>query len=173
MYNLNGAGILSEPCKWRKSLNFFRHGIVVVSFVYLLCGIFCQTRSTAHQQKVILVLLPTSSTLNTCVVCSTETSLNLVVSPHTQIGASLFVSNIGSEHFVGLAGSGASGGVGVGAWELNALMLLQLLGWIFIPVYISSGVRCSRFYFIESLVTRSSEVKRFWFLVLEFAAFLR
>jgi len=56
------------------------------------------------------------------------------------IGASLFVSNIGSEHFVGLAGSGASGGVGVGAWELNALLLLQLLGWVFMPVYISSGV---------------------------------
>uniref|UniRef100_H2ZK30 Sodium/myo-inositol cotransporter n=1 Tax=Ciona savignyi TaxID=51511 RepID=H2ZK30_CIOSA len=56
------------------------------------------------------------------------------------IGASLFVSNIGSEHFIGLAGSGASGGIGVGAWELNALMLLQLLGWIFIPVYIASGI---------------------------------
>ena len=52
----------------------------------------------------------------------------------------MFVSNIGSEHFVGLAGSGASGGVGVGAWELNALLLLQLLGWVFMPVYISSGV---------------------------------
>ncbi|CAK8698650.1 unnamed protein product [Clavelina lepadiformis] len=56
------------------------------------------------------------------------------------IGASLFVSNIGSEHFVGLAGSGASGGIGVGAWELNALMLLQLLGWVFVPVYIASGI---------------------------------
>ncbi|XP_002130755.2 sodium/myo-inositol cotransporter [Ciona intestinalis] len=56
------------------------------------------------------------------------------------VGASLFVSNIGSEHFIGLAGSGASGGIGVGAWELNALMLLQLLGWVFIPVYIASGI---------------------------------
>nr|CAB3266300.1 sodium/myo-inositol cotransporter [Phallusia mammillata] len=56
------------------------------------------------------------------------------------VGASLFVSNIGSEHFVGLAGSGAAGGIGVGAWELNALMLLQLLGWVFIPVYIASGI---------------------------------
>jgi uncharacterized sodium:solute symporter family permease YidK len=36
-----------------------------------------------------------------------------------QVGASLFVSNIGSEHFIGLAGSGAAGGIGVGAWELN------------------------------------------------------
>uniref|UniRef100_A0A8D0H1L5 Sodium/myo-inositol cotransporter n=1 Tax=Sphenodon punctatus TaxID=8508 RepID=A0A8D0H1L5_SPHPU len=56
------------------------------------------------------------------------------------IGASLFVSNIGSEHFIGLAGSGAASGFAVGAWEFNALMLLQLLGWIFVPVYIRSAV---------------------------------
>ncbi|CAL8268394.1 unnamed protein product [Lota lota] len=56
------------------------------------------------------------------------------------IGASLFVSNIGSEHFIGLAGSGAASGFAVGAWEFNALLLLQLLGWVFIPVYIHSGV---------------------------------
>ncbi|CAJ1079516.1 sodium/myo-inositol cotransporter [Xyrichtys novacula] len=56
------------------------------------------------------------------------------------IGASLFVSNIGSEHFIGLAGSGAASGLAVGAWEFNALFLLQLLGWVFIPVYIHSGV---------------------------------
>ncbi|XP_016111472.1 sodium/myo-inositol cotransporter-like [Sinocyclocheilus grahami] len=56
------------------------------------------------------------------------------------IGASLFVSNIGSEHFIGLAGSGAASGFAVGAWEFNAILLLQLLGWVFIPVYIYSGV---------------------------------
>ncbi|XP_007904148.1 sodium/myo-inositol cotransporter [Callorhinchus milii] len=56
------------------------------------------------------------------------------------VGASLFVSNIGSEHFIGLAGSGAASGFAVGAWELNALLILQLLGWVFIPVYIRSGV---------------------------------
>ncbi|XP_067849340.1 sodium/myo-inositol cotransporter-like [Heptranchias perlo] len=56
------------------------------------------------------------------------------------IGASLFVSNIGSEHFIGLAGSGAASGFAVGAWEFNAVLLLQVLGWIFIPVYIRSGV---------------------------------
>lgn len=62
-------------------------------------------------------------------------SMNWIV-----IGASLFVSNIGSEHFIGLAGSGAASGFAVGAWEFNALLLLQLLGWVFIPVYIYSGV---------------------------------
>lgn len=56
------------------------------------------------------------------------------------VGASLFVSNIGSEHFIGLAGLGAASGLSGAAWELNALLLLQLLGWVFIPVYIQSGV---------------------------------
>ena len=36
-----------------------------------------------------------------------------------QVGASLFASNIGSEHFIGLAGSGAAAGIGVGAFEFN------------------------------------------------------
>lgn len=62
-------------------------------------------------------------------------SMNWIV-----VGASLFVSNIGSEHFIGLAGSGAASGFAVGAWEFNALLLLQLLGWVFIPVYIHSGI---------------------------------
>ncbi|XP_014675525.1 PREDICTED: sodium/myo-inositol cotransporter-like [Priapulus caudatus] len=55
------------------------------------------------------------------------------------VGASIFASNIGSEHFVGLAGSGAASGLGVGAFELNALVVVQLLGWIFLPVYIACG----------------------------------
>ena len=50
-----------------------------------------------------------------------------------QVAASLFVSNIGSEHFVGLAGSGAASGIGVGAWEVNAVILLQLLSFLFLP----------------------------------------
>lgn len=56
------------------------------------------------------------------------------------VGASLFVSNIGSEHFIGLAGSGAASGLSVAAWELNAVLLLQFLGWVFIPVYIQCGI---------------------------------
>ncbi|KAF7643472.1 hypothetical protein LDENG_00238780 [Lucifuga dentata] len=55
-------------------------------------------------------------------------------------GASLFVSNIGSHHFIGLAGSGAASGLAVAAWEFSALLVLQLLGWIFIPIYIQAGV---------------------------------
>ncbi|XP_050711055.1 sodium/glucose cotransporter 5-like isoform X4 [Eriocheir sinensis] len=56
------------------------------------------------------------------------------------VGASLFASNIGSEHFIGLAGSGAAAGIGVGAFEFNAMGLLQLLGWVFLPVFIASGI---------------------------------
>ncbi|XP_066936601.1 sodium/mannose cotransporter SLC5A10-like isoform X2 [Clytia hemisphaerica] len=56
------------------------------------------------------------------------------------VGMSLFASNIGSEHLIGLSGSGAAAGISVGAFEFNALMFLQLLGFVFLPVYISSGV---------------------------------
>lgn len=79
------------------------------------------------------------------------------------VGASLFASNIGSEHFIGLAGSGAASGIAVGAFEFNvrgfarrgqipdnissdlflspqASILLQLLGWVMLPVYIASRV---------------------------------
>ncbi|XP_054161738.1 sodium/myo-inositol cotransporter-like [Oppia nitens] len=56
------------------------------------------------------------------------------------VGASVFASNIGSEHFIGLAGSGAASGIGVGAFEFNALIILQITGWIFLPVFIASKV---------------------------------
>lgn len=56
------------------------------------------------------------------------------------IGASLFASNIGSGHFVGLAGTGASSGIGVATFELTAIFSLVTLGWLFLPVYIRAGV---------------------------------
>ncbi|OQV20228.1 Sodium/glucose cotransporter 4 [Hypsibius exemplaris] len=56
------------------------------------------------------------------------------------VGASLFASNIGSGHFIGLAGSGAASGIGIGAYELNACFICLILGWIFVPVYIASGI---------------------------------
>ena len=42
------------------------------------------------------------------------------------IGASIFASNIGSEHIVGLAGSGAADGVAMAHYELHAWCLLML-----------------------------------------------
>ncbi|KAK8772337.1 hypothetical protein V5799_024419, partial [Amblyomma americanum] len=57
-----------------------------------------------------------------------------------QVGASLFASNVGTDHFVGLAGSGAATGIGVAGFELNALFIVLLLAWVFVPVYLASGV---------------------------------
>lgn len=56
------------------------------------------------------------------------------------IGASLFASNIGSEHLVGLAGTGAASGVAVGQFEILASFILLILGWVFVPFYLKSGV---------------------------------
>ena len=55
------------------------------------------------------------------------------------IGCSLFASNVGSEHIVGLAGSGATQGAGMAHWELHAWVLI-MLGWVFVPFYYTSGV---------------------------------
>jgi len=56
------------------------------------------------------------------------------------VGASLFASNIGSEHLVGLAGTGAASGLAVGHFEWLACLILLLLGWLFVPYYLRSGV---------------------------------
>src|SRR6185436_15404870 len=55
------------------------------------------------------------------------------------VGASIFASNIGSEHIVGLAGSGATDGVALAHYELHAWCLL-VLGWVFVPFYMRSMV---------------------------------
>ena len=75
------------------------------------------------------------------------------------IGASLFASNIGSEHLVGLAGTGAASGVAVGHFEVLASLILLLLGWFFVPFYLSSGV----FTMPEFLERRYSSGAR-WYL---------
>ena len=55
------------------------------------------------------------------------------------IGASIFASNIGSEHIVGLAGQGASTGLAMAHYELHAWIVV-LLAWVFVPFYYQSGV---------------------------------
>ena len=55
------------------------------------------------------------------------------------IGGSLFASNIGSEHIVGLAGSGAISGMAMAHWEMHAWIML-MLGWIFVPFYYKANV---------------------------------
>ncbi|XP_029364418.1 sodium/myo-inositol cotransporter 2 isoform X1 [Echeneis naucrates] len=56
------------------------------------------------------------------------------------VGASLFASNIGSGHFIGLAGSGAAAGIAAIAYEFNGMLMVLLLGWLFLPIYLASGV---------------------------------
>jgi SSS family solute:Na+ symporter len=55
------------------------------------------------------------------------------------IGASIFASNIGSEHLVGLAGAGAETGMAMAHWEMHAWIIL-VLGWVFVPFYERSKV---------------------------------
>lgn len=55
------------------------------------------------------------------------------------VGASLFASNIGSEHIVGLAGQGTSSGMAMAHWELHAWVMI-MLAWVFVPFYYRSGV---------------------------------
>lgn len=57
-----------------------------------------------------------------------------------QVGASLFASNIGSEHFIGLAGSGAAAGIAVGAFELNVSSSLFQHGVHFPEIFSASFV---------------------------------
>lgn len=75
------------------------------------------------------------------------------------IGASLFASNIGSEHLIGLAGTGAASGLAVGHFEWLACLILLLLGWVFVPFYLRSGV----FTMPEFLERRYSPAAR-WYL---------
>lgn len=56
------------------------------------------------------------------------------------VGGSLYASNMGSEHFIGLAGSGAASGIGVVAYEWHASWILLLLGFFFVPIYIRSKI---------------------------------
>lgn len=73
------------------------------------------------------------------------------------IGASLFVSNISTEHFIGLAGSGAASGLAVGHFEWLACLILLLLGWVFVPFYLRSNVFTMP-EFLERRFSRSSSV---------------
>src|SRR5579863_3774026 len=56
------------------------------------------------------------------------------------VGASLFVSNISTEHFIGLSGTGASSGLAVGHFEWLACLILLILGWVFVPFYLRTNV---------------------------------
>lgn len=84
------------------------------------------------------------------------------------IGASLFASNIGSEHLIGLAGTGATSGLAVGQFEILAALILLLLGWVFVPFYIKSGV----YTMPEFLERRYSSGARWYLASISIAAYV-
>ncbi|CAD7696856.1 unnamed protein product [Ostreobium quekettii] len=82
--------------------------------------------------------------------------------------ASLFASNIGTEHFVGQAGAAAAGGIAVGLYEWTAAYLLLLLGWFFAPVYL----RCSLTTIPEFLEQRYNKWCRGLFVIITLVAYV-
>ena len=83
------------------------------------------------------------------------------------VGASIFASNIGSEHVVGLAGSGATDGVALAHYELHAWCLL-VLGWVLAPFYIRSNV----FTMPEFLERRFSSSARYILSIISLVAYV-
>ncbi len=83
------------------------------------------------------------------------------------VGASIFASNIGSEHLVGLAGSGTSDGVAMAHYELHAWCLL-VLGWVMVPFYARSGV----FTMPEFLERRFSPAARYVLSIISLVAYV-
>ncbi len=83
------------------------------------------------------------------------------------IGASIFASNIGSEHIVGLAGSGAKDGVALAHYELHAWCLL-VLAWVFVPFYARSLV----FTMPEFLERRFSAPSRYVLSIVSLVTFI-
>jgi SSS family solute:Na+ symporter len=84
------------------------------------------------------------------------------------IGASLFATNISSEHFIGLAGTGSKSGLAVGQFEWLAILILLLLGWMFTPFYLRSGV----FTMPEFLERRFNGASRTYLSVVSIAAYV-
>jgi SSS family solute:Na+ symporter len=83
------------------------------------------------------------------------------------IGASIFASNIGSEHIVGLAGAGATSGVALAHYELHAWCLL-VLAWVFVPFYMRSMV----FTMPEFLERRFSTSSRYVLSIVSIITFI-
>src|SRR5690606_1376293 len=81
--------------------------------------------------------------------------------------ASIFASNIGSEHLVGLAGSGATDGVAMAHYELHAWCLL-VLGWVLVPFYTRSRV----FTMPEFLERRFSPAARYTLSIISLVAYV-
>ncbi|XP_013419014.1 sodium/glucose cotransporter 5-like [Lingula anatina] len=74
------------------------------------------------------------------------------------VGLSLYVSNIGSSSFIGLAGAASANGIAVVCYELSGLFCILLLGFFFVPVYISAGVYTMPEYLLKRFGSQRLEV---------------
>lgn len=113
-------GILFEKNKFMENAISLLDSIIIFIYLTVVLGIGLKVRT---QDK------------NTAEYFLADRNLNWFI-----VGISLFATNISSEHFVGLAGSGAMRGLAVGQFELIAIFLLILLGWVISPVYKKLGV---------------------------------
>jgi solute:Na+ symporter, SSS family len=84
------------------------------------------------------------------------------------VGASLFASNISTEHFIGLSGSGYKSGLAVGNFEWSASICLIILAWVFVPFYLKSGV----FTMPEFLEKRYSASSRWYLSIVSIIAYV-
>jgi len=84
------------------------------------------------------------------------------------VGTALFASNIGSEHLVGLAGTGYDSGVAVGQFEILASLILLILGWLFVPFYLRSSV----YTMPEFLERRYSPAARWYLAVISIVGYV-
>jgi SSS family solute:Na+ symporter len=84
------------------------------------------------------------------------------------VGTALFASNIGSEHLVGLAGTGYDSGIAVGQFEVLASLILLVLGWLFVPFYLRSSV----YTMPEFLERRYSPAARWYLAVISIVGYV-
>ncbi|MFH1197865.1 MAG: sodium/solute symporter [bacterium] len=84
------------------------------------------------------------------------------------VGASLFTTNISSEHLVGLAGAGSARGLSVGTFEWMAVFILFIFGWIFAPIFIRANV----YTMPEFLGKRFDDRSRIYLTTISIAAYI-
>ncbi|MBK7631125.1 MAG: sodium/solute symporter [Ignavibacteriales bacterium] len=84
------------------------------------------------------------------------------------IGASLFATNVSSEHFLGLAGTASKSGLAVGHFEWLACLILLMLGWVFTPFYLKSGV----FTMPEFLERRYNTASRYYLSIISIVGYV-
>ena len=84
------------------------------------------------------------------------------------IGTSLFASNIGSEIILGVSGAGARANMPMANFEILASLILILLGWVFVPFYLRTGV----YTMPEFLEKRYSKACRNYLSVISILAYI-